>query len=334
MEPTIVEAAPAEKLILPRVSERLKGILKERVVHITADGEVRVYQETWGDEIPHVDIFFADYAVRLPVGQIAGYPWDSIMEQLESGHLGPVVLENGWWVWLGYIERRDAIYHDLNIEVRETCRQLLVSEDVKADRALQRLCTDFSKGFVFADDLELFRRLWRSSFDVADAAHLSAGEALTTLFLADLKRLIAPPGAEQYVAEVSTPWMKGFEFGDETSREGFSAVLFDERNHVSVLLFPPDTVAEPVDEEFRQKVVASVHRHGEWAPGLEMIRAAQSVLQSADLRNAREVGMLLLFSALQFADNKTPAAKMLVELFPEGTPGREELIEVVEAMIQ
>jgi len=334
IEPAEADTAPAEKWILSRVSERLKEVLGERVVHIKADGAAHVYRETWGKETPHVDVFFSDYALRIPLQEIAGYPWDSVVEQFETGQLGPVLLKNGWQVWLGYIERKDAISHDLGLSVRDACSRLSSSGDANRDRVVQRLCDDFRKGFVFADDVELFRRLWHSPFAVENPTQLNVNEALATLFLADLKRLIAPPTAGEHVAEVWTPSMRGFEFGDGTSEHGFSAELFDQRNHVTVLFLPPAMPGEPLDEVFRQKVLASVRRHGLWAPGLEMVRQSESVLQPQDPDDGKEIATLLLFSALQFPDHKARAASMLVKLFPPGAPERDDIIAIVNAIIR
>lgn len=331
--PAQPETALAEEWILSSISQKLEGVLRERVVHITAGTESRVYRETWGEETRCVDVFFSGYAVRIPMEEIAGYPWESVEEQYETGHLGPVLLKNGWQVWLGYIERADAISHDLSISVRETCGQLARTTDAKRNRVVQRLCDDFRKGFVFADDMELFRGLWHSPFDVQDRMQLNAREALGTLFLADLKRLIAPPTAEEHVAEVQTLQMKGFEFGDETSEQGFSAELFDERNHVTVFFLPPMAPGGPLDEEFRRKALASVQRHKRWTPGLEMLRRAEEVQQLPDLDNGREIRTLLLFSSLQFPDHKSRAASMLVKLYPPDDPQHDDVVAIVNAMI-
>ena len=334
VEPAKVDTAPLEKWIVSRLSRRLEQILEERVVHITADAAPRVYRETWDKETPHVDIFFSDYALRLPLGEIVGYPWESVEEQFDTGQLGPVLLKNGWQVWLGYIERADAISDDLSISARETCSQLSSSGDAERDPIVRRLCDDFREGFVFTDDLELFRRLWHSPFHVENPVELGVKEALATLFLADLKRLIAPPGAEEHVAEVATPWMKGFEFGGEITEPGFSTELFDNSNHVTVLFLPPESPGEPLDEEFRQKVLASVRRHKRWAPGFDMLGKAEAVQQLPDLDNSREVSTLLLFSSLQFPDHKSRAARMLVKLYPPGDPQYEWVTSILEAMIR
>ncbi len=331
--PAETKTAPAEQWILSSISRKLESVLRERVVHITADARPRVYRETWGEEARHVDVFFSDYAVRIPMEEIAGYPWESVEEQYETGHLGPILLRNGWQVWLGYIERADAISHDLSISVRETCGQLAVSGDDNRDRVVRRLCDQFRKGFTFEGDLQVFRRLWHSSFEVQNPMQLSVREALGTLFLADLKRLMAPPTAEEHVAEVQTLQMEGFEFGDETSEEGFSAELFDERNHVTVFFLPPMAPGMALDEELRQKVLASVQRHKRWTPGLEMLRKAEEVQQLPDLDNRREVATLLLFSSLQFSDHKSRAASMLVKLYPPDDPQHDDVVAIVNAMI-
>ncbi len=330
---TEAEIALAREWILSRISERLQKLLRERVVHITADTALRVYQWTWNEKTPHADISFGGYAVRLPMGEIAGYPWESAEEQVETGHLGPILLKNGWQVWLGYIESADAISRDLSLSVQETCDQLSVSGDAKRDYAVRRLCDDFRRQFVFASDLQLFRRLWHSPFDVEKPMQLRVKEALATLLLADLKRLIAPPTAEGHVAEVSTPWMKGFEFGDGSPRNGFFAELFDQRNHVSVLFLPPMPLGEPLATEFRQKALASVRRLKHWAPGLQMIRKAEEIQQMPDLHNSREVCSLLLFSALQFPDHKDRAAAMLLHLFPESDPQHDTVAAFVNRVL-
>lgn len=332
-ELTEAEIASAEEWISSRIGEGLEQVLKERIVHITAEERLRFYRETWGEETPHVELFFGDYVVRLPVEEIDGYPWGSVAHQLETGELGPVLLRNGWEVWLGYVEKVDAVTQDMEVSVREACSQLAKTGDTRRDEAVQRVCGEFRSGFQFGDDLELFRRLWHSSFEVEDPRELGVSEALATFFLADLKRIIAPRTAEEHVAEVWTPGMKGFEFGDGTSEHGFRTVLFDERNQVTVLFLPPAPYSEPPDGEFRERVVASVERHRRWAPGQDMIREAESVLELTELDNSREVGSLLLFSSLQFPDHKARAATMLVNLFPPGTTGREEIIEIVSAMI-
>ena len=334
VEPAEIDTAPAKEWIVSRLSGRLGQILEERVVHITANAAPRLYQETWGKNTPHVDIFFSDYALRLPLGEIAGYPWESVEEQFQTGQLGPVLLKNGWQVWLGYIERADAFSHDLSISARETCSQLSSSGDAERDPIVRRLCDDFREGFVFADDLELFRRLWHSPFHVEKPMELGVKEALATLFLADLKRLISPPGAEEHVAEVATPRMKGFEFGGEITEPGFSTELFDDSNHVTVLFLPPEPPGEPLDEEFRRKVLASVRRHKRWAPGFDMLGKAEAVQQFPDLDNSREVSTLLLFSSLQFPDHKSRAARMLTKLFPPGDPQYEWVTSILEAMIR
>jgi len=322
-------SALAEEWLLSSVSEALQDILSERMVHIAADVQLSTYREAWGEETPHVDVSYSDYVVRLPLKEIAGYPWQAAIEQLETGIFGPLELGNGWLVWLGDVERADAISHDLSIAVRDTCNQLSASGDQQRDRALRRLCDDFRKGFVFENDFELYRRLWHSSFEVEEPARLGVNEALTTLFLADLKRLIAPPTAEEHVAEVHTRWMRGFEFGDETSLEGFSAELFDDRNRVTVLFLPPEQPGEQLDEEFRRNVLASVRRHGRWVLGLDMIRKAEEILKMEGLENSKAVAMLLLFSSLQFPDHKTRAARMLLKLLPLDAPEREKLIGIL-----
>jgi hypothetical protein len=333
-EITTPQADPAAKWIVSTLSERLKELLSEGVVHASSAPRPRQYYQTWGEETPHVELFFGDYAIRVPIEEIAGYPWTSVDQQIGTGEAGPALLTNGWQVWLGYIERADAISYDLGISVRETCKQLSTSDDATRDAAVRRLCSDFQKEFVFENDLELFRRLWRSSFHVAQPEELAVNDALASFFLADLKRLIAHPGAEEHVAEVWTSRMKGFEFGDETSVEGFSADLFDQQSHVTILFLPPMRSSEPPSEEFRQRVLASVRRHGRWAPGLDMIRQAEDVLQLEKLENNKDVATLLLFSALQFPDHKSSAARMLLKLFPPGSPGHEKLAAAVNALME
>lgn len=328
------DIARAKEWIVSKISGRLGDLLEEPVVHMTAKRGLRVFNKTWGEETQHVDMFFGQYSLRLPLGGIAGYPWDSVEEQLDTGHAGPVVLRNGWAVWLGGIERKKAISHDLSIAVREACHQIALSGDRKRDQAVTKLCSDFMKTFSFEDDLELFRRLWRSPFEPTEGVLTDVREALPTFFLGDLKRLMAPPGAEEHIAEILTPWMKGFEFGRPGSRDELLAELFDERNHVSVLFVPLEPEGSPLEENLRQRILASVRRHGRWAPGLEMIRQAERVSGLGDLENGREVASLLLFSALQFPDHKTRAARMLVKLYPEDDPQRDGIIETVNFILQ
>jgi hypothetical protein len=325
-------AALGDEWLLSRVSETLQDILANPLVHVTAEEKVRVYRETWGEETPHVDILYGDYVLRLPLEEIAGYPWQAVVEQLETDVFGPVELTNGWQLWLGDQERANAISYDLSIAVRDTCAQLSASGEKQRDEAVQSLCDDFRRGFAFDNDLELYRRLWRSSFDAAVPWQGDVNDALATLFLADLKRLIAPPPAEEHVAEVQTRWMRGFEFGDDASPEGVSAELFDERNHVTVLFLRPEEESEPLDKDFRQKVLASVRRHGQWVPGLDMIHKAEEILKTEELDNGTAAAMLLLFSSLQFPDHRTRVANMLVKLVTEVAPEEEGIMEGLKAI--
>jgi hypothetical protein len=204
--------------------------------------------------------------------------------------------------------------------------------DKARDSAVRRFCDDFRNRFAFEKDLELYRQLWHSPFDVEDPLSLGAGEVLATFFLADLKRLIAPAGALEHVAEAQSPSMTGFEFGDETTPEGYSVQLFDDRNRITVLFLPSAEEGDLLDDGFRGKALASVRRHGNWVPGKEMIEKGESLLASQDVENARQVAYLLLFSSLQYPDHRTRAAKMLLKMFTEDSPDDTEIIEPLRAL--
>jgi hypothetical protein len=326
------KSAVAEEWILSQVLQRLPEILEEPAVHAVADNELVSCRETWGEETPFVEVFCGDYAVRLPVADIEGYPRDAMVDQLQMDLFGPVELKNGWLVWLGDVERADAISYDLRLAVRDTCNQLSSTGDKARDSAVRRFCDDFRNRFAFEKDLELYRQLWHSPFDVEDPLSLGAGEVLATFFLADLKRLIAPAGALEHVAEAQSPSMTGFEFGDETTPEGYSVQLFDDRNRITVLFLPSAEEGDLLDDGFRGKALASVRRHGNWVPGKEMIEKGESLLASQDVENARQVAYLLLFSSLQYPDHRTRAAKMLLKMFTEDSPDDTEIIEPLRAL--
>jgi hypothetical protein len=331
VEPPI-QPAVAEEWVLSQVLQRLPGILEDPIVQTVVEKELVSFRETWGEETPFVDVFYGDYAVRLPVAEIVGYPRDAMLDQLEMDLFGPVELRNGWLVWLGDVERADAISHELGLAVRDTCNQLSSTGDKARDGAVGRLCGDFRRTFVFRNDLELYRRLYHSSFDVEDPFSLGATEALTIFFLADLKRLIAPPGALERVIEVQTPSMSGFQFGDHTTPEGYSVHLFDVRNRITLLFLPFAEEDDSLDDEFRGNVIASVRWHGNWIPGKEMIETADTFLRSEDIENARQVAYLLLFSSLQYPDHRTRAAKMLLEMFAEDSPEDTDIMEPLESL--
>ena len=321
------KSAVAEEWILSQVLQRLPGVLEEPIVHTVAEKESLLFRETWGQDTRSVEVFYGDYALRLPVAEIEGYPRDAILDQLEMDLFGPVELKNGWLVWLGDVERMNVISYDLGLAVGDTCRQLSSTGDEARDSAVRRFCYDFRNAFVFRDDLELYRRLYHSPFDVEDPLSMGAEEALRTFFLADLKRLLAPPGALERVVEVQTPSMRGFQFGDETTPEGYSLHLFDDRNRITVLFLPPGEEGDLLDIAFREKVLASVRRHKEWVPGKEMIDKAESLLSSQSVENARPVAYLLLFSSLQYPDHRTRAAKMLLDMFTQDSPDDAEIIK-------
>lgn len=327
-----VKPAVAEEWVLSQVLQRLPGVLEEPIVHSLAEKELISFRETWGEETPFVEVFYGDYAVQLPLAEIEGYPRDAMVDQLEMDLFGPVELKSGWMIWLGDVERADAISKDLNLAVRDTCNQLSTTGDKPRDKAVRRLCDDFLRKFLFENDLTLYRRLYHSSFDVEDPLSLGAEEALSAFFLADLKRLIAPPGAIERVAEIQTSSMTGFTFGDETTPEGYSVQLFDDRNRITVLFLPPGEEGDLLDIAFREKVLASVRRHKEWVPGEEMIEKAESLLSSQSVENARQVACLLLFSSLQYPDHRTRAAKMLLEMFTEDSPETAEIIKPLRAL--
>ncbi|MDP2897258.1 MAG: hypothetical protein Q8Q12_12015 [bacterium] len=330
----VVEPQPAiaEEWILSQVLQRLPEILEDPAVHAVADKELVSHRETWGEETPFLDVFYGDYAVRLPVAEIERYPRDAMVDQLQMDLFGPVELKSGWLVWLGDVERADAISYDLRLAVRDTCNQLSSTGDKARDSAVRRFCDDFRKRFVFENDLGLYRQLWHSPFDVEDPLSLGAGEVLATFFLADLKRLIAPAGALERVVEVQTSSMASFEFGDETTPEGYSVQLFDDRNRITVLFLPPAEEGDLLDDGFRGKALASIRRHGNWVPGKEMIEKAESVLASQDVENARQVAYLLLFSSLQYPDHRTRAARMLLKMFTDDAPDDTEIIEPLRAL--
>ena len=330
----VVEPQPAvaEEWVLSQVLQRLPEILEDPAVHAVADNGLTTYREMWGEETPFVEVFYGDYAVRLSIAEIEGYPRDAMVDQLEMNLFGPVELKNGWMVWLGDVERADAISYDLRLSVRDTCNQISSTGDKARDSAVRRFCDDFRERFVFENDLGLYRQLWHSPFDVEDPLSLGAGEVLATFFLADLKRLIAPAGALERVVEVQTSSMAGFEFGDETTPEGYSVQLFDDRNRITVLFLPPAEEGDLLDDGFRGKALASIRRHGNWVPGKEMIEKAESLLASQGVENARQVAYLLLFSSLQYPDHRTRAARMLLKMFTDDAPDDTEIIEPLRAL--